>query len=220
VLLYRFLTRLLSPAAWWGRLRVGGLDAVPERGAVLVVPNHDSQWDPVVVGLALRRRRLLRFLTRANLFRVPGLGPILRGAGQIPIERGSGDVRALWAAVEALRDGAAVCIFPEGTLSRGKPVRARSGAGRLAEACPSARVVLCAVSGATDYVRFPRRPSVEVDFFAPAGGQPRPREDPAEVAARLLIEIRERVPPVAAGRRAEPRTTTPAPGEPETDAGR
>jgi 1-acyl-sn-glycerol-3-phosphate acyltransferase len=220
LILYRLLTRLLSPAAWWGRLRVAGLEAVPERGAVMVVPNHDSQWDPVMVGLALRHRRPLRFLTRANLFRIRGLGPILRGAGQIPIERGAGDARALWAAVEALREGAAVCIFPEGTLSRGKYLRARNGVGRLAEACPSVRVVLCAVSGATDYVRFAKRPRVEVSFFDPAGGQPRPGEDPGELAARLLAEIRERVPPVAAGRRARLSTTATAPGEPETDAGR
>lgn len=218
--LYRLLTRLLSPAAWWGRLRVNGLEAVPERGAVIVVPNHDSQWDPVVIGLALRRRRELRFLTRADLFRIRGLGPVLRAAGQIPIERGGGDVGALRAAVEALREGSAVCVFPEGTLSRGKPLRARNGVGRLAEAYPAVRVVPCAVSGATGYVRFPKRPRVELSFFAPAGGQPRPGEDPAELAARLLSEIRERVPPVSAGWRAQLRTTATAPGEPETDAGR
>jgi hypothetical protein len=52
------MTRLLLPAAWWGRMRV----EVPERGSLLVAPNHNSQWDPVVVGVALRRRRVLRFL--------------------------------------------------------------------------------------------------------------------------------------------------------------
>jgi 1-acyl-sn-glycerol-3-phosphate acyltransferase len=218
--IYRLLTRLLWPAALWGRLRVGGLERVPQRGPVLLVPNHDSQWDPVMVGLALRRRRPLRFLARANLFRIPGLGPILRGAGQIPVERGKGDVSALWAAVEALHGGAAVCVFPEGTLSRGERLRARSGVARLAEACPEARVVLCAVGGATDYVRFPRRPRVEVTFFEPAGGQPRPGEDPAELATRLLEELRRRVPSVPAGRRSAPRTTATAPSEPEAGADR
>jgi 1-acyl-sn-glycerol-3-phosphate acyltransferase len=186
----------------------------------MVVPNHDSQWAPIVIALALRRRRPLRFLTRANLFRIRGLGRVPRGAGQIPIERGAGDVGALRAAVAALREGSAVCVFPEGALSRGKALRARNGVGRLAEACPSVRVVLCTVSGATGYVRFPTRPRVELSLFAPTGGQPRPAEDPGELAARLLTEVRERVPPVAAGRRAQIRTTATAPGEPETDAGR
>lgn len=205
--LYRLLTWLLAPAAWWGRLRASGLELVPARGPLIVVPNHDSQWDPVVVALALRGSRQLRFLARANLFRVPGLGPILRAAGQIPIERGRGDAAALQAAVEALSDGAAVCIFPEGTLSRGRLLRARSGVGRLAQACGGAKLVLCAVQGATDYVRFPRRPRVAVSFFEPAEGSLRGRA-PEEIAAGLLQQVRMRAPAVAAGRR----TTTTASG--------
>jgi 1-acyl-sn-glycerol-3-phosphate acyltransferase len=54
--------------------------------------------------------------------------------------------------------------------------------------------VLVAVEGGTDLKRFPKRPRVRIEFFAPAGGQPRPDEDAAELAQRLLDEIRERVP--------------------------
>ena len=168
---------------------------------MLLVPNHDSQWDPVVVALALRGRRRLRFLARANLWKVPGLGPILHGIGQIPIERGGGDAAAVHRAVSALAAGEAICVFPEGRLSRGERLRARSGVGRLGLECPQARVVLCAVRGATHYVRFPRRPQVTVSFFAPEGGQPRAGEAPGELSARLLEEIRKRVPPAPSGRR-------------------
>jgi 1-acyl-sn-glycerol-3-phosphate acyltransferase len=168
---------------------------------VLLVCNHDSQWDPVIVALALRKRRQLRYLARANLWRIPGLGPILSRLGQIPIERGVGDSAALDRAVRALLSGEALCVFPEGRLSGGKRLRARSGVGRLAEWCPGARVVLCAVQGTTDYVRFPKRPRARVSFFEPAGGQPQPGENPAELAARLLGEIRQRVPPAPPGRR-------------------
>ena len=179
-----------------------GLDSVPEEGPLLVVPNHDSQWDPVLVGLALRPRRRLRFLARASLWRIPGLGPILYAMKQIPIRRGAGDASALEHAVKALRAGEAVCVFCEGGLSWGEPLRARSGVGRLAQACPGVRVVLCAVAGTTTYARFPRRPRVSVRFFVPENGDPRPGEAPAEVATRLLAEIRTRVPPTPAGRRA------------------
>ena len=201
-MLYDLIATLLRPAAWWGRLDVAGLEIVPERGPLLVVPNHDSQWDPVLVGLALRPRRRLRFLARASLWRIPGLGPILHRMGQIPIRRGLGDAAALERAVEALRSGEAVCVFAEGGLSWGERVRARSGVGRLAQACPGARVVLCAVRGTTDYVRFPRRPRVSVSFFPAENGEPRPESTPAEVATRLLDQIRARVPPTPAGRRA------------------
>src|SRR4051812_21294217 len=70
---YRLIAFLLQPAAWWGRLRVEGLELVPTRGPLLVVPNHDSQMDPVIVGVTLRRRRSLRFLARANLWTIKGL---------------------------------------------------------------------------------------------------------------------------------------------------
>jgi 1-acyl-sn-glycerol-3-phosphate acyltransferase len=200
-ILYAFVAWLLAPCAWWGRLAAAGIDAMPAAGPVLLVCNHDSQWDPVVVALALRKRRQLRYLARANLWKIPGLAPILNAIGQIPIERGTGDAAALTEAVDALHRGEAICVFPEGKLSGGKRLRARSGVGRLAGWCPEARVVLCAVRGATDYGRFPRRPRVAASFFEPAGGQPRPGEEPGELAARLLDELRERVPPAPPGRR-------------------
>src|SRR2546428_2929670 len=101
-------------------MRVSGLEVVPTEGPVLVVPNHDSQMDPVVLGVALRRCRMLRFLARSNLWKIPGLGPVLRAMRQIPIERGVGDQAALGEAIKALGAGEAVCVFPEGRLSGGE----------------------------------------------------------------------------------------------------
>jgi len=191
--IYAIVSRLLLPLAWWGRMRVVGLDAVPRTGALLIVPNHDSQMDPLVLGIALRKVRPLRYLARANLWKIPGVGPIMHGLRQIPIERGTGDVAAIQAAVDALRDGEAVCIFPEGKLSRGERLRVRGGVARLRAACPEAQAVLALISGTTDYVRFPRRPRVKIELVAPPAGA----EDPQA----LLDAIRERVPPVEAGRR-------------------
>jgi 1-acyl-sn-glycerol-3-phosphate acyltransferase len=199
---YDFVAALLRPVAWWGRLRVAGLDQVPREGPLLVVPNHDSQWDPILVGLAIKPRRRLRFLARASLWRIPGLGPLLYALNQIPIQRGSGDAGALEKAVRALRAGQSLCVFPEGGLSWGERLRARSGVGRLAKQCPDAQVVICAVEGCTEYVRFPRRPRVRVTFVRPSGGGMRPDEEAPELATRLLDEVRARVPPTPAGRRA------------------
>jgi 1-acyl-sn-glycerol-3-phosphate acyltransferase len=200
--LYDLLAFLLRPAAWWGRLRVEGLDQVPADGPLLVVPNHDSQWDPILVALAVKPKRRLRFLARASLWRIPGLGPLLYGINQIPIKRGAGDSAALEEAVEALRAGQSICVFPEGGLSWGERLRARSGVGRLAQWCPGVQVVLCTVEGTTEYARFPRRPRVRVTFFRPAAGDPQPGEEAPVLAARLLDEIRDRVAPSPAGRHA------------------
>lgn len=204
---YAFVEFMCRPLVWWwGRLQVEGLEHVPETGPVLIVPNHDSQMDPIVVGVAIRSRRRLRFLARANLWTIPiagplFIGPVLDGLAQVPIRRGAGDAGALDRAREFLCAGDALGVFPEGRLTWGVPIRARSGVGLLATWCPEARIVLCSIEGATDYVRFPRRPRVRVRFFPPAAGPTRPGDDPTALAAQLLSELRALVPPTPAGRR-------------------
>ncbi len=198
---YRLAMGVCAPAVrWWGRLETVGLEALPATGPALLVLNHDSYWDPVAVGVAALRRRPIRALAKSSLWKVPALGPVLDGMGQIPIARGARDEAAMARAVQALRDGACLGVFPEGTRSLGRVLRARSGLGRLAQAVPEAALVCCAVTGATDIPRFPHRPRVRVAFWRPAEGS-RPGEAPAELGARLLEEIRRQAPVVAAGRR-------------------
>jgi 1-acyl-sn-glycerol-3-phosphate acyltransferase len=200
--MYRVAMAVCRPAvAAWGRLSVDGLDALPEAGPVLVVGNHDSHWDPVTVGVAAIRRRQIKALAKSTLWDVRGLSPVLNGMGQIPIERGAGDAGALSRAIEELRAGACIGVFPEGTRSRGKVLRARSGVGRLALEVPEAKLVCVAIEGTSDLTGFPRRPRLRIRFFEPAGGQVRPGEEPGELAARILAEIRELVPPTISFRK-------------------
>ncbi len=189
------------PAMAWGRLRVDGLEALPASGPALVVGNHDSHWDPVTVGVAAIRRRQIRALAKSDLWKVRGLAPVLNGMGQIPIERGAGDAQALARAIEELQSGACIGVFPEGTRSRGKVLRARSGVGRLALEVPEARLVCVTVEGTTAFTSFPRRPRLRIRFFEPRDGQAQPGEQPGELAARLLAEIRELVPPSVSARK-------------------
>lgn len=213
---YRFAMRVCSPIVRrWGRMTVTGLDVLPESGPVLLASNHDSHWDPVVIGVAGLRRRQIKALAKSSLWK-PGLGHILDGMGQIPIDRGAGDAHALDRAVAELRGGACIGVFPEGTISRGAPLRARSGFGRLAEAVPEAQIVCVATRGVVDIVRFPRRPRIEVEFFTPREGGPRPGESPADLAVRLISEIRERAPEAAAGRKVAPVPPPPTPAAPES----
>lgn len=192
---YRVAMNVCKPVARWGRLQVEGLETLPESGPLLVIGNHDSHWDPIMVGIAALKRRQIRALAKSDLWKVRGLAPILNGMGQIPIERGKGDAQALARAVEALHAGVCIGVFPEGTRSKGKVLRARSGVGRLALEVPEAHVSLVAIEGTTDLTGFPRRPRIRIRFFDPAGGQPRPDEPPADLSARLLAEIRTQVPP-------------------------
>src|SRR6185312_14599897 len=198
---YGVAMTLNRPVAAWGGLKVEGLDTIPESGPLLILGNHDSHWDPIMVGIAARRRRQIRALAKSTLWDVRGLGPILNGMGQIPIERGAGDAGALTKAIQTLRAGACIGVFPEGTRSRGEVLRARSGIGRLALEVPEAHVTLVAIEGTADLTGFPQRPRIRLRFFDPAGGQPQPGEDPAALSARLLAEIRELVPPVISYRK-------------------
>ena len=200
-LTYRIAMAVCVPmVSLWGRMEVAGLEVLPPGGPTLVIANHDSQTDPLAVGVAARHRRQIRALAKRSLWDKPGLGRVLDGMGQIPIERAAGDADALVNAVAALRRGSCIGVFPEGTISCGRRLRARSGIGRLALEVPEARLVCATVEGTTDFARLPKRPRIRVRFFEPASGQTDPSETASGLAARLLTELRAAAPPVEAGR--------------------
>ncbi len=202
---YRFALGVSLPIVrLWGRLKVEGTEHIPREGPLLVVGNHDSYWDPVVVGIAAIERRQIRALAKSSLWKVKGLDKVLDGMGQIPILRGSGDSGALDPAIAELRNGACVGIFPEGTRSLGRELRPRSGLGRLVAAVPEAVIVPVAVSGSVDITRFPRRPRLHVRFLPPAEGLAA-GESPADLAVRIVAELREIAPIATAGRKARKR---------------
>lgn len=200
-LTYRLVMLIAGPIIrGWGRLEVVGWSALPETGPVLLMVNHDSAWDPVVVGVAAAPRRQIRALAKSSLWDVRVMAWVLNGMRQIPIERGRGDTEALSAAIEGLRAGGCVGVFPEGTVSRGRPLRPLSGAGRLALAVPQARVVGVAVTGVVDVVRFPKRPRIRVEFFEPADGPPRDGESSIGLTRRVMKQVRADAPHAIPGR--------------------
>jgi 1-acyl-sn-glycerol-3-phosphate acyltransferase len=197
---YRAALGICRPiVGWWGRLEVEGLEHVPVEGPVLIAGNHDSYWDPVVIGIAAIRRRQIRALSKSSLWKVKGMNKVLDGMGQIPIVRGSGDAGALDRAVAELAAGACVGIFPEGTRSLGRTLRPRSGLGRLADAVPQAVTVPTAVEGSTDIPRFPKRPRLHVRFLPPA--ERREGETATAFSERVIADIRAIAPITTAGRK-------------------
>ena len=120
--------------------------------------------------------------------------------GETVLQCPAGDADALANAVAALRRGSCIGVFPEGTISVGRTLRARSGIGRLALEVPEARLVCATVEGTPALARFPQRPGIRVRFFDPASGQTDPSETAARLSQRLLDELRALAPPVDAGR--------------------
>ena len=114
-----------------------GYENFPETGGFITVVNHNSYLDPLVYGhFQYDSGRPARFLGKAGVFKVPVIGRILHGAGQIPVYRGSTDAaHAFRAAVAAVEAGECVAFYPEGTLTRDPglwPMTAKTGAARVA----------------------------------------------------------------------------------------
>jgi 1-acyl-sn-glycerol-3-phosphate acyltransferase len=133
-----FAAVFFYPIGWLtGRGRFEGCEHIPATGGALVVANHISYLDPIFTGLLVHRsRRVPRFLAKHGLWKVPVLGRILVGSGQIPVFRDSADAQqSLAAGTAALCDGKVVVIYPEGTITRdpaGWPMQSRTGIARLA----------------------------------------------------------------------------------------
>lgn len=115
--LMRFLSWILVNTLY--RIRVEGIEHIPEEGPVLLVCNHVSYMDALVVGGCVRRPA--RFVMYHKIFDVPVLRFIFRTARAIPIASAKEDPQRLEAAFEAidraLADGEVVCLFPEGGLT-------------------------------------------------------------------------------------------------------
>lgn len=108
-----------------------GNDNVPLEGAVVVVANHGSHLDPPLLGHALGRP--VAFMAKAELFRVPILGPIIRACGAYPVERGAGDREAIRTATDRLLQGWATGVFLDGTRQPdGRVNQPQPGAALLA----------------------------------------------------------------------------------------
>ncbi|AHI00753.1 lysophospholipid acyltransferase family protein [Kutzneria albida] len=110
---------------------------LPGEGGVLLVMNHVSHLDPIFDAVMVHRNyRVPRFLAKASLWKIPVVGKVLVGAGQVPVYRGTADAKeSLRAANEGLAQGKLLLIYPEGTITKdpdGWPMNSRTGVARLA----------------------------------------------------------------------------------------
>lgn len=124
---------------------VRGREHVPRSGGLIVASNHISFFDPPLIGIAAVRE--LHFLAKEELFRPPVFGSLIRTYNAIPIRRGVADLSGLSKAIDVLRGGEALIMFPEGSRMRdGELHPARPGVGMLAVGT-DALIVPCYISG-------------------------------------------------------------------------
>lgn len=130
-----------------------GAEHIPPSGPAIIASNHVSLFDPLALAYAVHRHgRRPRFLGKSSLFEAPLVGGVLRGAGQIRVDRGtSRAVNSLAYAEEAVARGELVVIFPEGTTTKARdltPLPPKTGMARLALRS-GLSVIPCATWGGT-----------------------------------------------------------------------
>lgn len=114
-----------------GGLRVHGREKVPLEGPLIIAPNHCSYLDPPLVGVAVPR--ICHSMSKEELFRVPLLGWWITRLHVFPVKRGGADRAALRHALQVLKRGEVLVIFPEGTRTRdGRLGPAQPGIGLIA----------------------------------------------------------------------------------------
>lgn len=190
--LMRFLSWILVNLLY--RIRERGLANIPDSGPALIVCNHVSFMDALVLGGCVRRP--VRFVMDHNIFRVPVLSFIFRTARAIPIAPAHEDAALLeraWDRIDAeLADGEVVGIFPEGKLTtNGEMNEFRKGVEKILARRPVAVVPMAlrglwgsffSRKGGKAMQRLPRRFWSRIEVVA---GPPVP---PAEASAALLQE--------------------------------
>lgn len=172
-------------------LRVVGREHWPAAGGGLVCANHQSMFDPPLVGLTCQRR--MNYLARDTLFRVPILAPLIKFLDAIPIDREGGGLAGLKETLRRLKAGELVLIFPEGT---------RTSDGEVSPLKPGfiavsrrGRVPLVPVGIDGAYQAWPRTSRFpRFGRIAVAIGEPISAEQVAEFSDEaLLVELERRI---------------------------
>lgn len=159
-------------------LRVHDTDHVPLDGPCVIACNHDSAWDPPVLGLATPRN--VQFMAKRELFANRAFAVVLRSLGAFPVDRGRNDVGAIKEALRRLQRGGTVGVFFEGTR-RADAKEVMGGAAYLAQRTGAALVP-------TAIWREGRR--FHVRFGGPLRAQGRSREETTALTSRLSERVR------------------------------
>jgi 1-acyl-sn-glycerol-3-phosphate acyltransferase len=184
-LVYSALAVLSQPLRLLYRMDARGKENLPPEGGFVLAANHTSNFDPWPLGLPLYPKRFLRFMGKAELFWWP-LGPFIEAGGAFKVKRGEGDTVAIEKAIELVRAGEVVVMFPEGTrrekgITKKHQARAHTGAARIAHEA-GVPLVPAAIKG-TD--RLARLAKLRVAYGRPIEQS----DDVKETTERLMTEI-------------------------------
>jgi len=204
------MTRIVPPLYWLGHFlsttlfrllgkwRVYGRENVPETSGAVIAANHTSYLDPPVVGGGLRRP--CYYMGKKELFGVPILGAAIRRTGCFPVDRDHPDTKVIRFAVELLKQGNLLCIFPEGGRSPdGRLMVEEAGIGPALIANRAGVPIVPAYIRGTfkSYPmggRFPKRTNISITYGEPIsaaapGGGKASKAELQEITGRVMAAI-------------------------------
>jgi 1-acyl-sn-glycerol-3-phosphate acyltransferase len=135
------------------RLKVHGMEKIPDQGPFILCSNHSSHLDPIVLGYASLYRQV-GFMAKEELFRIPVFGFLIRHWGAFPVKRNQRDQAAMEQFATHLRNNKPLVLFPEGTRTLdGELLPAKKGLGKLLQ---GARVPVIPAYIRGTYESFPK----------------------------------------------------------------
>jgi len=200
----RFVYWLAHTLRWLlvRRSQILGRENIPATGPVIVVINHITAFDPVMVWMFVPR--IVVPLVKVEAYSLPVLGWLMRIGGSIPVQRGEADTSAIKSALRVLRAGECILLAPEGTRSRtGQLQPAKDGATMLALRS-DALILPVGVTGTEHFEscwRRLKRGQVTITFgppfklAAPPGEHRLAREEMAELTTQMMRQIAQLLPP-------------------------
>lgn len=193
ILWYEFLRRVVQlTAVLLYRVRHYGVGRIPSEGPVLVVSNHQSHFDPPLIGMACPRR--MNYLARETLFRFAPFRWLIQSLDAIPIDREGLGLNGIKESLRRLKRGEMVVIFPEGTRTPDGNIQPfRPGFTTLAVRARAA-ILPVAIDGAFQvWPRHQSYPRLSGDIRV-LYGEPIPAEQSAVMNEReLLADVERRV---------------------------
>ena len=117
------------------KMRLSGVENIPDEGGAVIVCNHTGYMDFLFGAyLAYQKKRLVRYLAKASVFKAPVVGRLFEVMGHVPVDRIDGGA-SIVKGTELAKNGELVGVFAEGTISRSFEIRSmRNGAARIAHA--------------------------------------------------------------------------------------